>query len=106
MASSVGGVRQKDTEMRLPRATQVKNKQPAPQQVQDIGFLQCLLCWVISVLLPNHSHNVKHQATTKLYVQPEMPFQLFSMLFILPTAWAHASGVQMSAATPYPELAT
>eukprot|EP00891_Asterochloris_glomerata_P001402 jgi/Astpho2/1402/fgenesh1_pm.00025_%23_10_t len=33
MASSVGGVRQKDTEMRLPRATQVKNKQPAPQQI-------------------------------------------------------------------------
>ena len=66
MASSVGGVRMKDTEMRLPRATQVKNKQPAPQQVQDAGFLQCLLRWLIPVLLPNHHHWLKHQASTKV----------------------------------------
>lgn len=38
--SGIGGTTKRDTEIRLPRATKVKNKQPAAQQA--CVFLPCL----------------------------------------------------------------
>lgn len=41
MASNVG-ISERDTEIRLPRATAVKNKSAAPKQVRPARRLQCI----------------------------------------------------------------
>ena len=42
--SGVAGTSARDTEIRLPRATKVKNKQPASQQVPDIFSVVLFFC--------------------------------------------------------------
>ena len=59
--SGVGGTTKRDTEIRLPRATKVKNKQPAAQQARQCRILtHRRFLYVVVCTVPLHGRKPVH----------------------------------------------